>query len=357
MNNQEKTYRTHAGRNLTDRESNILGLVIHSFIEIAGPVGSQYLAKNYPVGLSSASIRNTMNTLEELGYLGHPHTSAGRVPTDLGYRKFVDQLMQPSLLTKEDKEFISSQLENISKEPAVLIRECSRLLGQLSNLLGVVLSPRLSAGILERLEIVPLSSSRIMFVLSLKGRLVKTMILEVSSNLKRDDLDQVVRILNERLAGLTLEEIRKTLNMRVLDLNSEPTGIVKLVLSAPKKFFGEPAEERLSVAGAQNILIQPEFMSEPEELRKLIEMLENANFIVQLMETDHTIPGRASVSIGSENKDGKVEKYSIVKAQYQLGQSLGTIGIIGPKRMDYARVFALVEGMAALLSQSDVIKS
>ena len=352
MQNQTKPHSTNLGRSLTDRESMILGLVVRSFIETAGPIGSKFLANKYSVGLSSASIRNTMSELEELGYLGHPHTSAGRVPTDLGYRKFVDNLMDPPKLSKEEKKLLKDQLRQVSLEPHVLLRECSRLLGQLSNLLGVVLSPRLSSGVLERLEIVPLSSSRVMFVISLRGKLVKTVVLEVTSQLTRDDLDFVVHMLNERLAGLTLEEIRKTYALRMKDVTEEPTGIVKLVLVSSQSFFSEPAEGRLSLAGTQNIMVQPEFYSEPSELKRLIEMLEDANFIVHLMEEESIQPGRVSVRIGSENSEDKVDKYSIVTASYKIGDIVGTVGIMGPKRMDYTRVVALVEGTAALLSRS-----
>ena len=353
MQVNSKTYKANLGRNLTERESKILGLVVRSFIETAGPIGSKFLVTKYPVGLSSASIRNTMSNLEDLGYLGHPHTSAGRVPTDLGYRQFVDNLMQPLPLSLEDERLFREQLEQLPLEPGTILRECSRLLGQLSNLLGVVLSPRLSTAVLERLEIVPLSSSRLMFVISLKSRLVKTVILEVTSEVTRDNLDKVVNLLNERLTGLTLEEIRNTFALRMKDYTGEPTGIVKLVLTSPANFFSEPAEGRVSFAGTQNIMVQPEFMSEPEELKRLIEMLEDANFIVHLMEEETETSNGVSVRIGSENSEGKIEKYSIVTATYKLGNTTGTVGVIGPTRMNYARVFSLVEGVANLLSGSN----
>lgn len=351
MQSRDKTYRENLGRTLTERESMVLGLVVRSFIETAGPIGSKFLVDRYSMDLSSASIRNTMSELEQLGYLGHPHTSAGRVPTDLGYRQFVDELMEPTPLSNREKKLLKDQFELGFQDPLIVLRECSRILGQLSNLLGVVLSPRLSTGVLERLEIVPLSSSRVMFVISLKGQLVKTVVLEVASQLTRDDLDQVVRILNERLAGLTLEEIRKTYALRMNDVTEEHTGIVKLVLASSGSFFSEPAEERVSLGGTQNIMVQPEFLSKPDELKKLVGMLENANFIVHLLEEEKGEAGRANVRIGSENIVNEVDKYSIVTANYKVGDIVGTLGIIGPTRMNYAKVVSLVEGAAALLTR------
>lgn len=354
LSHPNDTYESAFSEPLSEREREILRLVVKSFIRTAGPVGSRFLAKSYPLGLSAASIRNTMSDLEEAGYLDHPYTSAGRIPTELGYRTFVDELMEASGLSPAEKRLLRRELDRMMGDTEVLLQESSRMLGRLSNLLGVVLSPNLSTGVLERLEVVPLSSSRVMFVISVRGGLVKTIVLEIDSALDRHDLDRVVVMLNERLAGLTLEEIRRTYAQRVQDLDDR-TGIVRLVLNQSGALFSESVTgRRLRFGGAQNIMAQPEFQ-EPGDLRNLIELLEDEHFIVQLLEDrtsaaeDET--GRALISIGSENADGKTDKYSIVTARYLLGDTVGTIGIIGPTRMDYGRVVALVEDMASLLSR------
>lgn len=342
---------------LTEREQEILRLVVKSFIQTAGPVGSRFLAKHTGIGLSPASIRNTMSDLEEYGYLDHPYTSAGRIPTDLGYRAFVDELMESPALTPVEKQVLRAELERLLGSTDDLLRETSRMLGRFSNLLGVVLSPKLSAGILERMEVVPLSSSRVMFVVSVRGGLVKTIVLEMQSELRRDDLDRVVAMLNERLAGLRLEEIRHTYESRVRDLRDDGSEIVRLILNEGALLFADPAEgRRLQYAGTQNIIQQPEFQ-EPADLRNLIEMLEDEDFVVHLLEdrSFDTASGtcRAVITIGRENSDEKAEHYSVVSARYQIGDTVGTLGIIGPMRMDYARMVALVENMAALLSRQD----
>lgn len=348
------TYEGTSSEPLSEREQEVLRLVVKSFIHTAGPIGSRFLVKSYPLGLSAASIRNTMSDLEEAGYLDHPYTSAGRIPTELGYRTFVDELMEESRLSPAEKRLIRRELEKMMGDTEVLLHESSRMLGRLSNLLGVVLSPNLSTGVLERMEVVPLSSSRVMFVISVRGGLVKTIVLEIDSDLKRQDLDRVLVMLNERLAGLTLEEIRRTYAQRVQDLDDR-TGIVRLVLNQSSALFSEGvAGRRLRFGGAQNIMAQPEFQ-EPADLRNLVELLEDEHFVVQLLEDRTSVSegetGRALVSIGSENKDGKTDKYSIVTARYRLGATVGTIGVIGPTRMDYGRVVALVEDMASLLSR------
>ena len=344
-------------RQLTDREQEILRLVVKSFIDTAGPVGSRFLAKTSGIALSPASIRNTMSDLEGYGYLDHPYTSAGRIPTELGYRTFVDELMGSPRLSPAEKQALKSELDRLMGDKEQLLKETSRLLGRFSNLLGVVLTPRLSAGVLERMEVVQLSSSRIMFVVSVGGGLVKTIVLELETDLNRRDLDRVVDILNERLAGLTLEEIRHTYQARVRDLRHEHSDVVRLILKEGSLLFSNPTEaRRVQYAGAQNILMQPEFQ-EPAELRSLIEMLEDEDYVVHLLEdrrsSDVVETGRATISIGKENVEEKAERYSIVTADYRIGRTVGTIGVIGPTRMDYERVIALVESIATLLNRPE----
>lgn len=358
MASPDTTYSTSpSDRQLTDREQEILRLVVKSFIDTAGPVGSRFLASSSGIALSPASIRNTMSDLEGYGYLDHPYTSAGRVPTELGYRTFVDELMDSPRLSTLEKQVLKGELDRLMGDTSQLLRESSRLLGRFSNLLGVVLTPKLSTGVLERMEVVQLSSSRIMFVVSVEGGLVKTIVLELETDLDRRHLDKVVRILNERLAGLTLEEIRKSYPARVRDLRDDHSGVVRLILKEGALLFSEPSENRrLEYAGAQNILLQPEFQ-EPADLHSLIEMLEDEDFVVHLLEDRRGVegdePGRATISIGRENVQEKAERYSIVTADYQIGRTVGTVGIIGPTRMDYERIIALVESIAILLNRPE----
>ncbi len=334
----------------------MLRLVVRSFIDTAGPVGSRFLSRRYGLNLSPASIRNTMSDLEEMGYLDHPYTSAGRVPTELGYRKFVDELMETTGLTPREKQLIRVELERMVRDTEDMFREGSRLLGRLSDLLGVILTPKLSTGVLDRLEVVPLSSTRAMFVISMRGGLVRTILVEIDSNLSREAMDRVVPLLNERLSGLTLEDVRETYKPRISDIDDLGSGIIRLILNEGANLFNEPAEgRRLRYGGAQNILRQPEFQ-ETEDLRRIMELIEDEADIIQLLEDSRQEPagnvGRAIITIGRENTAEKAEKCSIVSARYRLGDAVGAIGIVGPMRMDYGRVVALVESVAAILSGS-----
>jgi len=339
---------------LSDRERKILRLVVEAFVDSAGPVGSRTLAKKSSLDLSAASIRNTMADLEDMGYLDHPYTSAGRVPTRLGYRTFVDELMDTPELSPVERQVLEMRLAQLVNDTDELLQESTRLLSKLSNLLGIALTPRLSSGVLERIEIVPLSDARLMFVLSVRGGLVKTIVLEFESNLPRSKIDRVVSILNERLAGLTLREIRETHEERMQNLRDD-TGLIQLVIEESPLLFSEPEEGRLQFKGTQNILSQPEFQ-EPDKVRRLLETIENEDQVVEvlegLFESNPEAVGQATVRIGNAAEDEEeMDAYSIVTSPYQLGDTIGTLGVIGPPRMDYRRAVALVENAAALVNR------
>jgi heat-inducible transcriptional repressor len=341
---------------LNEREQLILRTVVQRFIRTAAPVGSKVLAGG-DVPLSSASIRNIMSDLEAHGYLDHPHTSAGRIPTDLGYRAYVDELMQVPDLPPDQRRLLREELDRHLGDLESLLRETSRLLGQLTSLLGVALSPRLASGVLERLDAVPLSSERVMFIISVRGGLVRTIVVEVETEVSRAVLERLVTAMNERLSGLTMEEIRRTVAERMQDLTqADRSGIVRHVLRSAETFFSEAAEaRRAQVGGAQHLIVQPEF-TEPTEVRNLIELLENEDVVVHLVEAGVVRvggqPGRAVVLIGQENDEERAEGFSVVTAQYRLADTTGSVGVIGPRRMDYARVVSLVEYVAAAISRA-----
>ncbi len=344
---------------LTTRQEDVLRRVVQHFIDTAAPVGSKALAE--AVELSSASVRATMRDLEEAGYLGHPHTSAGRVPTEAGYRVYVDALMDVTGLSTREAALLRESVRRRLGDQEAVARETSRLLGRLSQLLGVVLTPRLSTGVLERIEVVPLGATRVLFVLALRGGVARTVAAEVDVELRPDAIDAVVGRLNERLAGHTLEEIRRTGRERVRDLaDDDGTGIVRVVLRDGKALFREATpERRAAISGAQHLVAQPEFSS-PEWVRDVVELAESEDVVVHLLETPRLVdpadPDRAVVLIGREVERGRPgadgPSYSVVTAPYRLGDGVGAVAVLGPTRMDYGRAVGLVEYVASLLGDS-----
>ena len=342
-------------KSLDIREQAILRAVVRSFIDTAGPVGSRTLTKRFPLGISAASVRNTMVDLEEEGYLRHPYTSAGRVPTQRGYRAFVDELMVQEDLPVVEKRLLKAKLDRLMGDADELFRESSRLLSQMSNLLGVVLSPRISTGVLERLDIVPLSTPSVMVVISVRSRQVKTIIYQARVDLRRAEIDRVVSMLNERLAGLPLEDIRRTYANRTRDIDDRQSGLVQLILNGSDEIFSDSLDGRLSHGGTHSLLSQPEFQN-IKDVRQLMELVEDEGYVVQLFENQSGVSttGKAVVSIGRELDDAQAHKYSLVTARYSVGQTVGTVGILGPTRMDYGRAIALVETMVLLLNRPSV---
>ena len=334
---------------LNERERTILRSIIYSFIQTATPVGSRYISKRNGLDLSPATVRNVMSDLEFLGYIDHPHTSAGRIPTDKGYRFYVDSLIELEALSAHDQSTIQSQIHS-SADPDEILKETSRILGTISHQLGIVSTPRVSAGVFEKLELVSISNSRIMVILSIRSGLVKTIMMEAHSEIPKSKLEEVSRILNERLSGLTLRQIRKTFSDRVRDMQNEETGLIRLFVESVDKVFDETHnKDKVHIGGTQSLLTQPEFSS-AENFRGIIELLENEDIIVHILEKKEFGEGNISISIGSENQEEKLRELSVVTSQYAVGDVSGTVGIIGAKRMDYPKMIPLVDYMARMIS-------
>lgn len=335
---------------LSDRERTVLGYLVHDFIETASPIGSRYISKRHEdvLGLSSASIRNVMSDLEQRGFLDHPHTSAGRVPTDLGYRIYLDTLMQLENVSESEQRAIRENME-AAIEVDELLKETTKLLGKISRQLSVITPPRFNTGTFEKLELVQIVPSRIMVILSIKSGLVRTIMMEVASEIHRDTLDDLARFLNERLSGLTLREIRETFLERVKDAQHEETGLIRLFIDSVDKLFTPARTDKLLIGGTEKIIEQPEFVN-PQDFRSVIELISDEEIIIHVLEKHDAKPREIKVTIGSENDDDKLRAYTVITSMYTLGDVAGTVGLIGPKRMPYTRVIPLVDYVAKTIS-------
>lgn len=337
---------------LKDREKAILRFVIHQFILTANPVGSRNVSKKYDLGLSPASIRNVMADLEELGYLNHPHTSAGRVPTDKGYRVYVDSLMDPPRLEEKVKQIIDANLGSAASETEDLLKITSNILSELTNQLAMVTYPKFEQAILEKIQIVQLSSTRILVVVSVKSGLIKTITLEIDAEVKEEQIVIVQQLLNERLSGLRFSEIRNTIEERVKDFNSEVyRPIIRVFLDSVDKIFTDLSSEKAIISGTKNILQQPEF-EDSQNFQSVIELVENRDIIIHILDKNKSVLlNDLTITIGEENRDEKLSDYSMITKEYKIGDMTGTLGIMGPKRMDYSKIVAAVVYIAQQLTQ------
>ncbi|CAN5792396.1 heat-inducible transcriptional repressor HrcA [soil metagenome] len=342
------------GLALTDREEKILEAVIRTYVETAEPAGSRTVAKRHGLGVSPATIRNAMSDLEEKGFLFHPHTSAGRIPTDQAYRYYVDTLMQPVRLPAAEQRRLRRELsEDGAGQLERLIRRSIQVLGLVTGELGVAIAPRMDDVVLEKLELALLSADKILLVLTLRSGIVRTVYVDLPGTVPAETLAAVNTILNERLAGLTLSQIRSTLPQRLRDAGTDGSTAELL------NIFMQSAEDALDengisdtdlLLGRTSVLAnQPEFSSGPR-LRSLIELTEQKELLTHVLASrEHDRAPK--ITIGGEHGDPKLRTLTLVTSEYRLGNAFGVLGVIGPTRMPYEKVAAIVQYTSNLMTE------
>jgi heat-inducible transcriptional repressor len=334
---------------LNEREKQLLKALIDHYIASAEPVGSSVLAQKCGLNLSSATIRNMIKDLEDMELVKQPHTSAGRIPTTLGYRLYVDFLLRPEKLSKSDKEKIQT---NISLEYAGIeqvLEQTSRVLGNVSRQLGVTISPRFESGILTRLELIPVADRRVMVVLAMKSGLARTILLEVETDLQEKGLLETAAILNERLCGLSLGEIKNTIKKRLATPTSGDPRLIKMFIDASDELLRSSDEVDVHLGGTRYILSQPEFQ-DPVRIRELFGLIEERQAVYDLV--SGTGADGITIIVGVKGRKGaNAEELSLLSATYQAGRFKGTLGIIGPTRMPYSRLLGIVDYTARHLSE------
>lgn len=338
---------------LSERERHVLEAVIQSYVATAEPAGSRTIARRFGLGVSPATIRNTMSDLEEKGYLFHPHTSAGRVPTDLAYRLYVDSLMRPTELGSADADRLAEHIGTGGSAIEAILRRAAQSLSVVTQELGVAVGPRLDLARLQRLDVVRASNERLLLVLTLQGGSVRTIFVEVRGLIADTALSEVTRVLNERLAGLTLREIRTSLGDRLRDASAlvDAHELLNVFVQEGESLFDAAIDSGHDgvVLGQTSVLAeQPEFAS-GESMRRLIALTDTREHLAELLRRRADGPG-LSITIGNENGDPRLENLTVVTAEYRAGALSGVIGVIGPTRMPYEKVIAIVRHTSRLVS-------
>jgi heat-inducible transcriptional repressor len=341
------------GGELTDRERHVLEAVIRTYVEVAEPTGSRTVARKSELGVSPATVRNTMSDLEEKGYLFHPHTSAGRIPTDRAYRFFVDRLIQPTILSDAEREHLVQEIDTSSTEVERMVRRATRALSLLAMEMGVAIAPRLENAVLERLELVRASSRKVLMVLTLGGGVVRTVYVDLEGEAPEHVLVKVTMVMNERLAGLTLKQIREGLPDRLRDASDDEAAaeILNIFMQSGGDLFDWSGADggALHLGHASVLASQPEFTS-GEQLKGLIQLTEQTDVLSSALRArDHRSGLR--VTIGEENHDENLSGFTLVTAEYHMGDLKGVIGVIGPTRMPYEKVIAIVDYTSSLVSR------
>lgn len=337
--------------NLNDRERDILRSIVNLYIANASPVGSRKLSKfiENHLSISPATIRNVMGDLEDMELVTHPHTSAGRIPTDKGYRFYVDYLLQMEKLTEQEHKVIGNFSEE-GRDSDTILKETSKLLGILSKYLALVRIPTIKDVIVKKIELIKLSSTHILVVLALQSNIVNTVTLEARFEVKDSHLAKISRTLNERISGKEITHLRTNFSELVTDIDNDVKPLIRLFLGSADKIFDlKSTNNKLFTSGTQNLLELPEF-EDISKVKSVIELVENEDIIIHLLDN---IPDKKEmqVYIGSEIGEKSLSDYSLIISNYNLADnSSGVIGLIGPKRMQYNKMLPLVKIVSELLS-------
>ncbi|MEA1980033.1 MAG: heat-inducible transcriptional repressor HrcA [candidate division Zixibacteria bacterium] len=332
---------------LTDREKQILYNLINYYIESADPVGSRVIANKFKMGISSATIRNTLADLEDLELVVQPHTSAGRIPTDLGYRVYIDYLLKPEELNQAEKDVIKQTILRDGRGLNEVLGQTCKVLGDITNQLGVTIAPRFDKGILKRIELIPLTSERIMVVVVVESGLARSIIIEIEASIKEIELKDFEELLNERLSGLTLGTIKESITERLADVAGHGR-LIKLVIDTKDRIWTEESSDDIHYAGMDKLLEQPEF-SNLERVSELVKVLGNGKVLSDFLRSSK-YEGLV-ITIGKENKFHEIMQCSLVTASYKVGNITGAIGIVGPTRMPYKKLTSIVEYTAKTITE------
>lgn len=340
---------------LSERNKKILYAVVQSYINYPDPVGSRAVTKRYSLGLSPATIRNIMADLEEMGFLKQPHTSAGRIPTDLGYRFYVDALVSEGRCYSEmysNVEILHSlykKLESMKNDIDNLLSEATKSMSMLSHYLGVAMSPLPDTSLLRKINILKFRADQAAVVLFTDEGIVKNKVVAVEPELSQKNLNRISSYLNSEFAGLTIEEIR----LKILkEMSREKIRCDRLISRAMKicqeaLYFTGGA---LFVSGLSEVLELPDF-ADLRKIRELSRAIEDKHRIIKLLDKLSETDG-IQVIIGSENIPEEMKELSLVVSPCKEGsRSIGVVGIIGPTRMNYVRAIYIVENTAKFITK------
>lgn len=336
---------------MDERKSRVLQAIIDDYVSTAEPVGSRTIARKYRLGVSPATIRNEMADLEDLGFLEQPHTSAGRIPSNRGYRYYVDCLMQHRDLSPEEEDQIRKVFERKVREFETLIQLTARSLSDATHLTSLVTGLQVSKAAFKQLKLVPLSGDRALLVFVTDTGFVENKVIEVPLEVTLVELERISELLTDNLKGTPVESLRRDTLRQLQDELGRYGALLEQSLDFLAGDSDTKDRERVYLAGTTNMLAQPEF-KDIDKVRSLLGALEQDEVVFEVLGDPNRTVGLC-VTIGEEIKYREMQECSMVSATYSVGdRTIGRIGVLGPKRMEYAKVVAVVENVTQRLTNA-----
>lgn len=330
---------------LTDRRAKLLSLIVSEFVDSAVPVGSEALVRKHGVRLSSATVRNEMARLEEEGYISHPHTSAGRVPSDKGYRYYVEALMEERDLPWDAKQTIRHQFHQAGREEDEWIQLSAAVLARAVENAAVVTAPRTSESRLKRIELIGIQDTEALVVIVLQQARLKQQILIFPEPIEQERLTAITNHLNEAFAGFSAREIGRS-QVQLTQLEWHVANAVRDIMEASDRGGYDEAH----LEGVRNVLTKPEFAS-PDKVLNLLDVVEQRN-LTKLIPFRELAHDGVTVMIGAENEEDVMRDYSVVISRYGTPGGIGgAMAVLGPTRMHYPETISTVRFVAGLLSE------
>ncbi|MEH6941193.1 heat-inducible transcriptional repressor HrcA [Bacillus sp. JJ722] len=325
---------------LTDRQLLILQVIIDDFIRSAQPVGSRSLSKKSDITFSSATIRNDMADLEDLGFIEKTHTSSGRVPSEKGYRYYVDHLLSPPLVRNEEMQKLKSVFVDKIYELEKVVQKSAQILSEITNYTAIVLGPKVRENKLKKISLVPIDRGTAVALIVTDTGHVENKLIQIPTSIDGSQIEKIVNILNDQLVGVPLIELSARIQNEVAALFKRHISNYEQIVTSLTETLHIVPDEKIFFGGKTNMLSQPEF-NDIEKVRSLLSMIEHEKELYQLIVKN---PLGVHVKIGSENNDPAMENCSLITATYSIGQKqFGSVAILGPTRMDYSRVISLLK--------------
>jgi heat-inducible transcriptional repressor len=336
--------------NLTERDRKILESVIRDYIYTAEPVGSRTLSRRYDLSISPATIRNVMADLEGIGLLTQPYTSAGRVPTEKGLRYYVDSILEVKGISDKEQAIIEKEFTGATPEGETIARLASKVLSSLSKHLGVVVAPKFSRITLKQLQFIRVGRRHILAILVGISGMIQNRLLEVKTDIDQESLDRFNRYLNETFEGLTISEIKRKIVEEMREEKYRFDTMLSRALDLSRKFFDdETVEDHVFIDGHINLMDYPEF-SAVDTLKTIFKTFEDKSILVKLLDNTLNASG-VQIFIGTENELSEMSDCTLIASRYSRGSRvLGTLGVIGPMRLNYSRIIPVVDYTAKLVS-------